>query len=132
MRERRFGRLGWMVSEVGYGMWGIGGGEGGWTGADDEAGNIALDEAVRLGCNCFDTAWIYGRAASPSTTNRHRLAGQAGDIGGCDINESPGSARTFAGIQIRSSTMPGGATRYEICDETKQILIIMSSRYMLT
>ncbi len=64
MRERRFGRLGWMVSDVGYGMWGIAGGEGGWTGADDSEGQAALDEAVRLGCTFFDTAWIYGRGHS--------------------------------------------------------------------
>jgi aryl-alcohol dehydrogenase-like predicted oxidoreductase len=60
MRYRRFGRLGWPVSEVGYGMWGMGGGDGGWTGSDDTTGNAALDEAVRLGCTFFDTAWAYG------------------------------------------------------------------------
>ena len=60
MRYRRFGRLGWSVSDVGYGMWGIGGGDGGWTGSDDTAGNAALEEAVRLGCTFFDTAWAYG------------------------------------------------------------------------
>ncbi|BCJ68817.1 aldo/keto reductase [Polymorphospora rubra] len=64
MRYRRFGRLGWSVGEVGYGMWGIAGGEGGWSGADDETGNVALQEAVELGCNFFDTAWIYGRGHS--------------------------------------------------------------------
>jgi aryl-alcohol dehydrogenase-like predicted oxidoreductase len=64
MRERRFGRLGWMVGDVGYGMWGIAGGEGGWSGADDESGTAALDEAVRLGCTFYDTAWIYGRGHS--------------------------------------------------------------------
>jgi aryl-alcohol dehydrogenase-like predicted oxidoreductase len=64
MRERRFGRLGWMVGDVGYGMWGIAGGEGGWSGADDESGRAALDEAVRLGCTFYDTAWIYGRGHS--------------------------------------------------------------------
>ncbi|TCC06323.1 aldo/keto reductase [Kribbella soli] len=64
MRERRFGRLGWPVSEVGYGMWGIAGGEGGWTGADDASGAVALDTAVELGCTFFDTAWIYGRGHS--------------------------------------------------------------------
>lgn len=61
MRYRRFGRLGWNLSEVGYGMWGVAGGPGGWTGGDDEAGAQALAEAVDLGCNFFDTAWIYGR-----------------------------------------------------------------------
>jgi aryl-alcohol dehydrogenase-like predicted oxidoreductase len=67
---RRLGRLGWNVSEVGYGMWGIAGGEGGWTGADDEIGMTALQESVRLGCNFFDTAWIYGRGHSEEMLGR--------------------------------------------------------------
>lgn len=70
MRERRFGRLGWKVSDVGYGMWGIAGGEGGWTGVDDEAGDTALDEAVQHGCDFFDTAWIYGRGHSEEMLGR--------------------------------------------------------------
>lgn len=64
MEYRRFGRLGWQVSEVGYGMWGIAGGEGGWSGADDATGQEALEESIRSGCNFFDTAWIYGRGHS--------------------------------------------------------------------
>jgi aryl-alcohol dehydrogenase-like predicted oxidoreductase len=64
MRYRRFGRLGWQVSEVGYGMWGIAGGDGGWTGADDVTGAFALQSAVERGCTFFDTAWIYGRGHS--------------------------------------------------------------------
>jgi aryl-alcohol dehydrogenase-like predicted oxidoreductase len=56
MRYRRFGRLGWQVSEIGYGMWGLSG----WTGSDDTRTRAALNEAVRLGCNFFDTAWAYG------------------------------------------------------------------------
>ena len=56
MHYRRFGRLGWQVSEVGYGMWGMAG----WTGADDDRSREALAEAVRHGCNFFDTAWAYG------------------------------------------------------------------------
>src|SRR5688572_10145837 len=64
MRTRRLGRLGWNVGEVGYGMWGVGGGEGGWTGADDKESIASLERAVELGCNFFDTAWIYGRGHS--------------------------------------------------------------------
>ena len=60
MRARRFGRLGWPVSEIGYGMWGMSG----WSGSDDDASRESLAEAVRLGCTFFDTAWGYGRGHS--------------------------------------------------------------------
>lgn len=60
MRSRRFGRTGWQVSEIGYGMWGMGG----WTGSDDEESLRALDRAFALGCNFFDTAWVYGTGKS--------------------------------------------------------------------
>lgn len=56
MRYRRFGRTGWDVSEIGYGMWGMAG----WTGSEDEESLASLDRAVALGCNFFDTAWAYG------------------------------------------------------------------------
>jgi aryl-alcohol dehydrogenase-like predicted oxidoreductase len=56
MKYRRFGRLGWQVSEMGYGMWGLGG----WTGSDDDESRQSLVRAVELGCNFFDTAAAYG------------------------------------------------------------------------
>jgi aryl-alcohol dehydrogenase-like predicted oxidoreductase len=56
MRYRRFGRTGWQVSEIGYGMWGMAG----WTGSDDEESLAGLQLSVDLGCNFFDTAWAYG------------------------------------------------------------------------
>jgi aryl-alcohol dehydrogenase-like predicted oxidoreductase len=64
MRYRQMGRLGRPVSEIGYGMWGIGGGPGGFTGWDYDAAPGCLDEAVALGCTFFDTAWVYGRGVS--------------------------------------------------------------------
>jgi len=57
---RRFGRTNWQVSEIGYGMWGMGG----WTGSDDEESSASLQRAVDLGCNFFDTAWAYGEGRS--------------------------------------------------------------------
>ena len=41
-------------------MWGMAG----WTGSDDEESARALDRAVELGCNFFDTAWAYGDGRS--------------------------------------------------------------------
>jgi aryl-alcohol dehydrogenase-like predicted oxidoreductase len=56
MKLRRFGRTGWEVSEIGYGMWGMGG----WTGSQDQESLASLQRAIDLGCNFFDTAWAYG------------------------------------------------------------------------
>jgi aryl-alcohol dehydrogenase-like predicted oxidoreductase len=60
MRYRTFGRTDWQVSEVAYGMWGMGG----WTGSDDDESIRSLERAVVLGCNFFDTAWGYGSGHS--------------------------------------------------------------------
>jgi len=60
MKFRKFGRTNWRVSEIGYGMWGMGG----WTGSDDDQSLRALQQAVDLGCNFFDTAWGYGEGKS--------------------------------------------------------------------
>jgi len=60
MNYRRFGRTGWHVSEIGYGMWGLAG----WTGSDDKETLASLHRAVELGCNFFDTAWAYGDGKS--------------------------------------------------------------------
>jgi aryl-alcohol dehydrogenase-like predicted oxidoreductase len=62
MNYRRFGRTGWSVSEIGYGMWGMGE----WSGSDDELSLNALQCAVDLGCNFFDTALAYGEGHSES------------------------------------------------------------------
>jgi aryl-alcohol dehydrogenase-like predicted oxidoreductase len=60
MNYRTFGRTGWNVSEIGYGMWGMGS----WSGSDDEESLQALQHAIDLGCNFFDTAWAYGDGRS--------------------------------------------------------------------
>jgi aryl-alcohol dehydrogenase-like predicted oxidoreductase len=72
MRYRTFGRTGWSVSEVGYGMWGMAG----WTGSEDEESFRSLDRAIELGCNFFDTAWAYREGHSEellgATLKRHQ------------------------------------------------------------
>jgi aryl-alcohol dehydrogenase-like predicted oxidoreductase len=75
MRQRRFGRTGWQVSEVGYGMWGMAG----WSGSDDAESRDSLDRAVELGYTFFDTAWAYGQGKSErllgELIRRHPQAG---------------------------------------------------------
>ncbi len=62
MNERRLGRTGLSVSEIGYGAWGIGGDM--WLGAEDQESLAALDRAIDLGVNFIDTALGYGRGHS--------------------------------------------------------------------
>lgn len=66
MKYRRFGRTNWNISEIGYGMWGMGG----WTGSEDEQSMSSLQRAVDLGCNFFDTAWGYGEGHSEGLLGR--------------------------------------------------------------
>lgn len=66
MEYRRFGKTGWNVSEIGYGMWGLAG----WTGSDDTETEKSLHRAVELGCNFFDTAWGYGEGRSEQILGR--------------------------------------------------------------
>ncbi len=66
MKYRRFGRTGWQVSEVGYGMWGLAA----WSGSSEEETRQSLQRAVDLGCNFFDTAWAYGDGKSEALLGR--------------------------------------------------------------
>ncbi|HUE82944.1 MAG TPA: aldo/keto reductase [Pyrinomonadaceae bacterium] len=66
MNYRQFGRKGWQVSDIGYGMWGMGS----WSNSDDEQSLQSLQIAVDRGCNFFDTAYVYGDGHS------ERLLGQ--------------------------------------------------------
>jgi aryl-alcohol dehydrogenase-like predicted oxidoreductase len=73
MRQRTFGRTGWQVGEVGYGMWGMGG----WSGSDDAESLASLELAVRHGVDFFDTAQAYGDGHSERLLAR-LLAAQPG------------------------------------------------------
>lgn len=60
MNYRNFGRTKWQVSEIGYGMWGMGS----WSNSEDLESLASLQAAVDLGCNFFDTAYAYGEGHS--------------------------------------------------------------------
>ena len=60
MRYRRFGRTGWEVGEIGYGMWGMAS----WSNSSDNESLGSLQAAVDQGCNFFDTAYAYGNGRS--------------------------------------------------------------------
>ncbi len=60
MNYRTFGRTNLQVSDIGHGLWGMGG----WEDAEDAQSVAALRLSTSLGCNFFDTAWDYGKGKS--------------------------------------------------------------------
>jgi aryl-alcohol dehydrogenase-like predicted oxidoreductase len=60
MHYRKLGRTGFEISDIAHGLWGMSG----WSGSDDQESMQALQLAVDLGCNFFDTAWAYGQGKS--------------------------------------------------------------------
>ncbi|HEX5302481.1 MAG TPA: aldo/keto reductase [Streptosporangiaceae bacterium] len=73
MQHRPLGKTGLLVSEIGYGAWGIGGS--GWIGAQEDESVRALRRAIELGVNFIDTARGYGES--------ERIVGQV-------VREHPG------------------------------------------
>lgn len=61
MQYRTLGRTGWKVSTISFGAWAIGGT---WGDVQDEESLAALNRAVDLGVNFFDTADVYGNGRS--------------------------------------------------------------------
>jgi aryl-alcohol dehydrogenase-like predicted oxidoreductase len=61
MRYRKLGRLGWEVSEIGFGSWAIGSN---WGPQNDADSIAALHRSLDLGCNFIDTARAYGDGRS--------------------------------------------------------------------
>lgn len=62
MEKRVLGRTGIAVSEVGFGAWAIGGDA--WGPVDDQDSLRAMEHALEIGVNFFDTADVYGNGHS--------------------------------------------------------------------
>ena len=60
MKYRTLGRTGFEVSDIAHGLWGMSG----WSESDDQQSRQAIQLAIDLGCNFFDTAWAYGNGKS--------------------------------------------------------------------
>jgi aryl-alcohol dehydrogenase-like predicted oxidoreductase len=60
MKYRKLGRTGFEVSDIAHGLWGMSG----WSGSEDQESLQAMQSAIELGCNFFDTAWAYGQGKS--------------------------------------------------------------------
>lgn len=69
MQYRELGRTGWKVSTISFGAWAIGGT---WGDVRDEESLSALQRALDLGVNFFDTADVYGDGRSEQLLARLR------------------------------------------------------------
>ncbi|WP_413204346.1 aldo/keto reductase [Rhodospirillum sp. A1_3_36] len=97
IRLRRLGRTPLMVSEIGFGCWGIGGRTPGQTsyGATDDSQSLrTLERARERGITFFDTAPVYGAGHSEELVGQ-AFAGSKRDglvittKGGCKTYEDP-------------------------------------------
>jgi aryl-alcohol dehydrogenase-like predicted oxidoreductase len=66
MNYRQLGRTGFKISDIAHGLWGMGG----WKDSDDQQSFAALQLAVDMGCNFFDSAWAYGNGHSDGLLGR--------------------------------------------------------------
>lgn len=71
MQYRILGKTGYRVSSVSFGAWAIGGT---WGTINDDESFAALNRAVELGVNFFDTADVYGDGKSERLIARLRKA----------------------------------------------------------
>jgi aryl-alcohol dehydrogenase-like predicted oxidoreductase len=69
MQYRELGRTGWNISTISFGAWAIGGT---WGDVKDEESLAALQRALDLGVNFFDTADVYGDGRSEQLLARLR------------------------------------------------------------
>ncbi len=69
LKYRKFGRIGWDISEIGFGAWAVGGE---WGAVDDDQSIAAMKKALDLGVNFFDTADVYGDGRSERLLRRLR------------------------------------------------------------
>ena len=56
MKYRTLGGTGFEVSDIAHGLWGMSG----WSESNDQESRQAIQAAIDLGCNFFDSAWAYG------------------------------------------------------------------------
>jgi len=61
VNHRKFGRIGWNISEISFGAWAIGGS---WGAVDDDQSLASMRRALELGVNFIDTADVYGDGRS--------------------------------------------------------------------
>ena len=77
MKYRSFGKTGWLVSEIAFGAWQIGGD---WGPVDDSASIDTLLYAFEKGINFVDTAELYGKGHSEEVIGKALKEWRGGKI----------------------------------------------------
>ena len=98
MKYRPFGRLGWQVSEVGFGAWPLGGGM--WGEQSDRDSVAALHRFLDFGGNFIDTAQAYGDGRS------ERVIATA-------LRGRPGTGRVYVATKIPPRPGPWPPSPYD-------------------
>src|SRR5690242_981052 len=83
MNYRTLGRTGLKVSDIGFGSWAVGGNQHGnsYGSTNDVASLKAIETALELGCNFFDTADVYGYGHSEEVVSEGlRRAGKLNEV----------------------------------------------------
>lgn len=110
MKYRTLGNTGFRVSEIGFGGWAIGGAMNvfgmpvGWSNVTDAESVAAIERAIELGINFFDTADVYGMGHSEELLGK-TLQGKDCIIAtkvGNHVDDA-GARKDFSGKWIRES-----------------------------
>ena len=111
MKTRRFGKTGWMVSEISLGTWQVGGKWG--SGFNDKLAEEIINTAIDLGVNFIDTADVYEGGKSEAAvarvvrrrSERVYVATKCGRFLNPHINEAytPAALRKFVESSLKNT-----------------------------
>ena len=76
MKYRKLGKTDLLVSEIGHGLWGMGG----WSGSNDKESLDTLQKSLEMGCNFFDSAWAYGNGHSDKLLGKLMISNPTDEI----------------------------------------------------
>ena len=105
MNYRTLGRTGLKVSDIGFGSWAVGGNQHGnsYGSTNDAASLKAIETALELGCNFFDTADVYGYGHSEEIVSEGlRRAGKLNEV----IIATKGGANFTSGETVMDFSGP--------------------------
>jgi aryl-alcohol dehydrogenase-like predicted oxidoreductase len=112
-----------MISQLGFGCWGIGKSE--WIGADDSESEHTIQRAIEEGINFFDTALVYGDGHS------EKILGEAIKKSGKEVfiaTKIPSKKREWPARD--SSTLEESFPKKYIIESTENSLKNLSREYI--